>query len=147
MANFQLKHTNIQKLNVEELKNFLQENEYREFIEYFLLENKKGENGLIFKELLNQLSSDEESIIKEEIEKFNIVVDDNALWRKPAIEIYESLLLNIESSKKEDLIESKGIYLFLLFSMNYVFFSYANKDFRRFIGVKKRSLINSLRIK
>jgi hypothetical protein len=53
MESIKLKHNSINDLSMSQLKSFLRGKQYREFIQFFLLDNKKGENGLIVKKLLD----------------------------------------------------------------------------------------------
>jgi hypothetical protein len=119
------------------LDNVIDKKTYREFIQYLILTNKKGENGLIVKNLRDFLSKEEEEIILHEIESFNDNVDDLSIWKKPASEIESQF--NDKLKKEKAYNQSRKACYFLLFTMNYVFFCYANRSFRKFLGVQMRS--------
>jgi len=126
----------VTKINSELLEKVIGNKTYREFIQY-LLQNKKGENGLFVKHLREYLSKEAEELVLTEIERFNKKVEDRILWEKPAMELLASV---DEELKKHNVYKpSHSACYLLLFTMNYVFFCYANRSFRKFLGVKKRS--------
>jgi hypothetical protein len=128
------------KIDSDMLDNVIGKKTYREFIQFLLLKNKKGENGLIVKKLREFLSEEEEEIITQKIESFNETVNDLAIWEKPASEIISELDDSLKQEKAY--IQSHRACYLLLFTMNYVFFCYANKSFRKFLGIQMRSFLN-----
>jgi hypothetical protein len=138
----EVKHRNVNDLSSAEFQILLNDKEYRSFIEFLLMENKKGENGLLFKNILENCSKTEEEFVKKEIEKMNELVNDVNVWKKPAKEKYIGFKKEYQRSFKQTEDESMVIKLFILMTLNYVFVSYKEPHFRKFLGVKKRGLFS-----
>lgn len=126
----------VTKLDMQILNKLIAKKTYREFIQLLLLKNKKGENGLLVKNLRNFLSSEEESIVVSEINRFNNLVENRELWERPAGDILNEL--DVMLKKQQVYNQSRSACYLLLFTMNYVFFCYGNRTFRNFLDVKIR---------
>jgi hypothetical protein len=138
----ELKPNNVHDLTSEELQILLNDKEYRSFIEFLLMENKKGENALLFKTILENSSNAEEKFVKKEIEKMNESVNDVYVWKEPAKEKYIGFKKGYQKVFKQTEDESMVIKLYILMTLNYVFVSYKEPHFRKFLGVKKRGLFS-----
>ncbi|CAM3838035.1 hypothetical protein GCM10009865_49010 [Aeromicrobium ponti] len=138
----EVKHHNVHDLSSKEFNFLINEKEYRSFIELLLMENTKGENGLLFKTIIENCSKIEEEFVKKEIEKMNESVNDINVWKEPAKEKYIGFKREYQKLFKQTDEESIVITLFILMTLNYVFVSYKKPDFRKFLGIRKRGLFS-----
>lgn len=142
----EVKHNNVNDFSSTQLKLLLNEREYRYLIEFLLVENTKGENGLLFKTIIENCSKIEEEFVKKEIEKMNESAGEIHVWKEPALEKYKGFKKEYEKLFKQTADDSIVITLFILMTLNYVFISYKNTHFRKFLGVKKRGLFSRSKV-
>ncbi|UOQ91905.1 hypothetical protein MUO14_15465 [Halobacillus shinanisalinarum] len=146
MENLSIKPDNFQDLTLDHLSSFLHGKSYKDFIQFFLEENNKGENGLLVKNIRESLLQEEEDFVQNQIEYFNRNASELALWVSPAEKVFDQFKKNYEGDSYEGLNSEKVPRMFLLLTLNYVFVGYKDKQFRKGLGLKKRSFLKPFKI-
>lgn len=136
MEKIEIKHTTIHLMTINQFGDIIEGKQFREFIQFLIKENNKGENGLIVKSILDRYNKEETTYIEHLIETFNASSDNWEQWRKPTIEFFTKFCHDYQNNFENSKSERHFVELFILFTMNYIFTCYANKKFRKFVDVK-----------
>ncbi|WP_226530748.1 hypothetical protein [Metabacillus niabensis] len=136
MKKVKIKHTNLHLMTINQFRDIIEGKQFREFIQFLIKENNKGENGLIVKSILDRYKKEETIYIEHIIEEFNATSDNREQWRKPTIEFFNKFCIDFQNNFEKSKSERDLVGLFILFTMNYIFTCYANKKFRKFVDVK-----------
>ncbi|GGC89001.1 hypothetical protein GCM10007216_19720 [Thalassobacillus devorans] len=144
MKNLSIKPDNFKDLTSDHLFSFFDRMRYKDFIQFFLEENNKGENGLLVKYIRESLLQEEEDFVQNQINYFNR--NELTLWDAQASKIFDQFNTRCIRSTYEYSDSKKIPMMFLLLTLNYVFVGYKDKHFRKVLGLKKRSFIKPFKI-
>ncbi|KGX90495.1 hypothetical protein [Pontibacillus marinus] len=126
---------NPKTININEYINY--NRTLRDLIELIYLKNSKGNNGLIVKGIKEECFPEELKFVENEIEKVNTESFEEDIFNKSSTELYAQFEAKAKKEFNYSIAESRLEQLFTLFTMNYVFSTYKNRRFRRFLGIKK----------
>lgn len=146
MKNMSIKPDNFQGLSTDDLNSFLYGKIYKDFIQFFLEENNKGENSLLVKYIRESLFPEEEDFVQKQIDYFNSNAGDQTLWESPASRVFDQFNKNYRWNVHEILNSEKLPLMFVLLTLNYVFVSYKDKHFRKGLGLRKRSFLKPFKV-
>lgn len=146
MQNIAIKPDNYQELTMEDLQSLFGEREYKYFIQFFLEENNKGENGMLVKEIRNTLLEEEEDFVEEQINFFNNNARGITLWEKSVSQILDEFYQYPNRYMRQRIREDRLAVMFVLLTLNYVFVSYKDRQFRKGLGLKKRSFLKPFKL-
>lgn len=132
-----IKPTNIYDVSYYNLSSFLKGKEYKDFIQFFLTENTKGENGLLVQYLRDSLDWKEEKFLQTQIEYYNVKENSLELWSKSSSQFLEEFFEEYKVDAYKNGNSEKIALMFILLTLNYVFIAYTNKPFRKELGLKK----------
>ncbi|SFP31553.1 hypothetical protein [Salibacterium halotolerans] len=140
MTYLTIKPANVLGVSYHSFHAFLQELTFREFIQFFLSENSKGENGMLVQMIRESLDEKEEALVLERIDYYNNN-GGGVLWKERADQVFEDFIRKCPTGIQEGPEENNVVIMFVLAALHYVFTAYTNKRFRKQAGFKKyRSL-------